>query len=341
MMTSKTIGTALGLVLAAGCTSTELQPESADGSVEASVYMAAPKCDPLKAKSLEDVLPDDKIDGAFKLDVKDLRRGKLYKSIEPMFEAEAREVLDAMKACGVPLSKVNGVVAGFNEAEDVVFGVEAAGLGKAKTLDCLARKIEAATGESPWSRVKRGCHTRLETSDADVAGFVVGSNMVVFASKSLEASVESRLTGKSRPALSGRLGWIPREIDTGRTAWAGSTLPPGMAAGMSAGMSGMNRAAVSLDTTKGLDVGVGAGFGTVAEAKSAVSEIESQLMQLRAVVMLAGLPSSVSDSFKVSSKGDLVKLSAFLSPDDIDALRKTLESTAGGSSEPEAPPRGM
>ncbi|MEM7153331.1 MAG: hypothetical protein AAF799_10850 [Myxococcota bacterium] len=341
MITTKTIGTALGLVLAAGCTTTELQPAPASWSVEASVYTAAPRCEPLTAKSLVDVLPDHKIDGAVMLDVKNLRRGKLFKSVEPFLEAEARDVLDTMKECGVPLSKVNRVVAGFNEDEDVVFGLEATGVGKDKTLDCLSSKIEAATGEKPWSRVKRGCHTRLETSDADTTGFVVGPNMVVFASKSLEAKLETRLTGKSRSALDGRLSWIPREIDTGRTAWAASRLPPGAMAELGSGMAGANRVGVSIDATKGLDVGIGAGFKTAADAKSAAGEVEGQLAQLRAILPLAGLPSSVGDSFKVTSKGDVMKFTGFLSPSDIEAVRRTVEGLSGGGSEPAPPSRGM
>jgi len=342
-MTMKTIaGVALGLIFVGGCgPDGSLELQSHARSLEASTYLAAPSCGPAKVSTLLEVLPDEKIIGALEVDLNHLRRSPLFTEIEGLLAAEAADVLGAMKECGVPLSKVDGIIFGFSEDEDVVLAAKAKGLGDPSTLDCLAKKIEKASGESPWSRVTHGCSTTLKITDGESKGFVVGRDIVVFASKSLETSVERRVQGNGKSALDGRLSWVRREVDTSTSAWMAVNLSPTMAAGMSSSMAGVTRVGLDIDASKGLGLSMGAGFGRASQAKAAAKELESQIGQVKAMLPLVGLPSTVGDSIAISSKGNFLRLGMFLAPSDVDALRKAIEgATGGGSTSTPTPPPG-
>jgi hypothetical protein len=103
-------------------------------------------------------------------------------------------------------------------------------------------------------------------------------------------------------------------------------------------MAGLARVGVSIDATRGLGLRMGAGFPSAAEAKTAAAELETQLVQAKAILPMLGLPSSVGDSLEVAAKGNLVRMGMFLTAKDLDALRKAVEGT-GGTGEPSPPPR--
>jgi hypothetical protein len=333
-------GCALGLVLAGGCApGDELTPTPAPVPAQASAYVVAPACGPAKVGSLRELLPDDKIIGALEVDVAHLQRGKLFPEVEKVLAAQGAEVLDAMNQCGVPLAKVEGLMAGFSESNDVVFGIRAKGLGEAKTLDCFAGKLEKATGKAPWSRVSSACETTLVIPDGDTKGFVVGRDIVVFASKSLESAVERRVAGKDRSALDGRLSWVRTEVDMTDTAWMAANVPASAGGGLGPALAGLARVGVSIDATRGLGLRMGAGFPSAAEAKTAAAELETQLISAKAMLPMLGLPSSVGDTIEVDAKGNLVRLGMFLTAKDLETLRKAVEGTAGGGESSSPPPR--
>jgi hypothetical protein len=83
---------------------------------------------------------------------------------------------------------------------------------------------------------------------------------------------------------------------------------------------------------------MGAGFASAAEAKTAAAEIETQLVQVKAMLPILGLPSTVGDTIEVDAKGNVVRMGMFLGPKDLEALRKTIEGAAGSTSEPSSPP---
>jgi hypothetical protein len=258
-------GCALVLALT-GCTpGGELSPTPAPARSLAAAYVAAPtKCGPAKVGTLRELLPDAKIMGAFEVDVEHLRRGKLFPEVEKLIAAEGAEVLAAMDECGVPLAKVEGLVAGFSDSDDMMVGVRAKGLGEPATLDCLASKIEKSTGKAPWKRVTTACETTLEVEGGDAKGFVVGHDMLVIASKSLEETMGRRVAGKDRSALEGRLAWARKEVDMGNTAWMAANVPASVGAGLPTSMAGLSHVGMSIDATKGLGLRVGAGFASAA-----------------------------------------------------------------------------
>ncbi|MCX4242227.1 hypothetical protein [Paraliomyxa miuraensis] len=329
-------GCALGLCVAVGCSaSAELEPAPASVPLESAAYVAAPICGPAKVSTLRELLPNVEILGALEIDVQHLQRGALFPEVERTLLAQSPEVLDAMNECGLPLASVEGLVAGFSDHDDVMMGIRAKGVGEAKTLDCLAKKIEGATGKSPWSRVTKGCATTLEMPDGDGKGFVVSRDVVVFASKSLQGAVDRRIQGKDESALAGRLGWVRGEVDTSSTAWMAANLPSGSSAGLGPAFSGLSRVGMSVDATRGLGLRMGAGFGSAAEAKAAAAELEGQLGQVKAMLPMLGLSSTVGDSIEVAAKGNVLKLGMFLAPSDLEALR---QMAGGGSSTGGSPP---
>jgi hypothetical protein len=332
-------GCALALALGGCAPGGELSPTPTPARAQAAAYVAAPtKCGPAKIGTLRELLPDAEITGAFELDVEHLRRGTLYPEVERTIAAESPEVLDAMNACGVPLAAVEGVVAGFSDRNDMMLGFRAKGLGEPATLDCLAGKLEKTTGKAPWKRVTGTCDTTLELDDGD-KGFVVGRDMVVIASKSLESAMGRRVAGKDRSALEGRLAWARKEVDMGSTAWVAANVPTSLGAGLPAGMAGLSRVGLTLDATKGLGLRLGAGFSSTTQAKAAAKELEGQLVQVKAMLPLLGLPSTVGDTVEVRTKGTVLELGMFLQPSDLEAMRKAMAGAGGGSGGGSAPSR--
>ncbi len=324
-----TAGFALGLAMAAGCTPQIGQEESAPAPFEASTYVAAPACGPTSVRSLREVLPDGPLLGAFEVDVQAMQRSPLFLDNKGMLEAEAKEALDAMKACGVPLSSVQSVAGAFGDGEEVVVGVQAKGVATPKTLDCLAREIEKATGTAPWARTTKACSTTLDIDGGDSVGFGVGPDMLVVTSKSLAEKVKRRIKGKDKALLGGKLGWVRREVDMGSTMWMAGNLPPGAGAALGSSMSGMQHVGVSLDATKGLGMKMSAGFVSAADAKAARTEMDNLAAQAGLMLPMLGLPSSVADTLVVDSKGASMTVSVFLSRSDIKALRKFAEDSSG------------
>jgi len=331
---------ALVLALTAGCApGGELSPTPTPARFESAAYVVAPtKCGPAKVGSLRELVPDAEIMGALELDVEHLRRGKLFPQVEKLIAAEGADVLAAMDECGVPLAKVEGLVAAFSDSDDMMVGVRAKGLGEPTTLDCLAAKIEKSTGKAPWKRVTGTCDTTLDLEGDDGKGFVVGHDMVVIASKSLETAIERRVAGKDRSALEGRLAWARKEVDMSNTAWVATNVPASASAGLPASMAGLAHVGMSFDATKGLGMRLGAGFSSAAEAKAAAKEIESQLVQIKMMLPMMGLSSSVGDTIEVGTKGSLLRMGMFLQLSDIEALHK-MATGGSSSSTPPSPPR--
>lgn len=334
----------LGACGLGACGPGELEHAAAPASMEASAYVAAPTCGPAKIRSLRAVLPDDVLQGVMEVDVGALQRSPLFRDHRSLFESEAREVLDGMKACGVPLLGVDRLVAGFTTGDDVVLGVRATGLAQAKTLDCLARELEKSTGSPVWSRTTTGCSTTLEIDGGTAKGFAVGRDMLVVASASLAGAVERRIGGKDVSALDGKLRWARREVDMGHTAWVAGNLPPAVVAGMGS-MNGLERVGISIDATKGLGLKVSMGFVSPRDATAAKTELSTIVTQARAMLPMVGLPESVADTITLEARGRAVRVGVFLRPRDVEALGKTLEGAVGGPSNspssPPAPRRGM
>lgn len=342
-------GCALALALTGGCApGGELSPTPTPVRAQSAAFVAAPtKCGPAKLGSLREVLPDAEITGALELDVEHLRRGTLFPELEKLLAAEKPEVLAGMADCGVPLSKVQGLVFGFSERDDMVFGMRAEGLGDPATLDCLAGKYEKINGKVPWTRLSGTCETTLDV-EGDAKGFVVGRDMVVIASKSLETAVGRRVAGKDRSALDGRLAWARKEVDMASTGWVAtnvsrstaSALGSSSESGKPSPMSALSRVGVSFDATKGLGLRVGAGFSSAADAKAAAKELETHLVQLKAMLPLVGLPASVGDTIEIKPKGSVLELGMFLQLSDLEALHKLATGGSGsaGSGGASAPP---
>jgi len=333
---------ALGLTMAAGCTPQTGQEQPAPAPLEASAYVAAPACGPTSVRSLRELLPDDRLFGAFEVDVQAMQRSPLFLDNKGMLEAEAKEALDAMKACGVPLSGVQSIAGGFGDGEKVVLGVQAKGIATPKTLDCLGREIEKATGKAPWARTTKVCSTTLDIDGGDSVGFAVGTDMLVVASKSMAEKVQRRIKGKDKALLGGQLGWVRHEVDMGSTMWMAGNLPPGAGSALGSSMSGMSRVGVSVDATRGLGMKVSAGFASAADAKAARTEVDGLAAQAGLMLPMLGLPSSVADTIVVDSKGASMTVAMFLSRSDIKALRKFAEDGSGTAApEKKSPRRGI
>lgn len=123
----------------------------------------------------------------------------------------------------------------------------------------------------------------------------------------------------------------------GGTAWMAANIPASASAAVPS-MPGLARMGMSLDATKGLGVRLGVGFGSAAEAKAAATEIQGQLLTVKAMLPMAGLPSSVGDTIEVDAKGSVVRMGVFLTLSDLEALRTAVMGASGGASGGTAPP---
>jgi len=341
MLTNMQRSAAIALAsMVTGCTADVRQPEASTPAIHAGSYAVAPPCGPTPVGSLRELLPNDTLFAAFEVDVGAMQRSPLFTDHQATLERGAKDALDAMKACGLPLSDVERVTGGFGDGDELVLGVRASGIGEPKTLDCLARALEKTTGTAPWSRTTHGCTTTLDV-DGGGKGFAVGKDMLVITTKGLAGGVERRLGGKGKALLDGRLSWARREVDLTTTTWMAADVPAAAAGALGPSMRGVSRVGLSLDASRGLGVKVSAGFASAADAKAARAELDSLAAQAGMMLPLLGLSSGVADTLRVDGKGTTLSVSMFLSRSDVKALREMAEGGSAPGAEAKPRRRGM
>jgi len=314
-------------------TTAQLEPELAESAAQ-SMMLAPARCAPPKITDTRDALPDG-LKLAAHLDFKDAASGVFGSEVEAALKSnpETRELVAAVRKCGLPIHFADEATVGFDpDDDDVVVALKGRGLGSDKTIDCLHDAIKDKTGDSPWKKGTKACTTTLTMDDGAVI-YVAGKDVVVLASKRQDAAVRERLQGKGTALLDGSLKWARKSVEMKRSAWLAMEVPSAMAAG---GMPGLERVGASVDMAKGLDLEMSLGFSSRKEAGDAATKMKT----FTSLGAMMGVPSTLMDSVVIDHKGAEVGVEVFVSPSDLEALKDIANGAGGSGGGPTPTPRG-
>jgi hypothetical protein len=272
------------------------------------------------------------------VDIAALQKSDLWNDNKKYLEeGEAKETLDAAKACNLGLDKWKSVTFGMHHSafgmsgDDpppavVVFSAD--GIGKKENLECVQGKVKEKTGEEPWTMEEKDGRLVLDIDEGKDVGYVVNDNTLVVVGKGWADSVKELIDGKGKPAVDNSLKDAVGTADTSKAVWFAGNLPSEMLAGSPA--EGAKTAAGSVDLKSGLAFALAVTFGSADDATSKAAELQSQFDQVKGMAGAMGVPQTVTDSVKIEAKGSAVNVSASLTTEDVKKLQETAAKAGGG-----------
>ena len=264
------------------------------------------------------------------VDIAALQKSELWNDNKKFLEeGEAKDVLEAAKACNLGLDKWKSVTFGMHhsafsmsgdEAPPGVIVLSADGIGKKENLECVHAKAKEK-GEEPFTMAEKDGRLVLDIDEGKDVGYVVNDNMLVIAGKGWADSVKELIDGKGKPAVDNGLKDAVGTADTSKALWFAGNLPSELLAGSPA--DGAKTAAGSVDFKSGVAFALSVTFGSADDAKSKATELQTQFDQVKGMAGAMGVPQGATDSVKIEAKGSAVNVSASLSNDDVKKLQET------------------
>ncbi len=306
---------------------------------DAAAMVAAPAC--TRLSDAREIVPSDAMAMAG-FDMARLRTTGVFTDLESVLRADpdAADALAVADKCGVGPSTWEAMTMAASDSGDIVLVLEAPGLGRGATLDCLSSEIEAKTGAAPWTRTKATCGSDLSLVGGDI-GWAIDDDRIAFATPGWGKAVAARRTGSGKSVRAGRLAWAFGSVDVSKPVWFAVDVPGALKASVTGtSAEGVQRVGGAADLTKGLDVDVVAGFDRPAEASAAAKEINAELGKAMLVAPMLGVPVGVLSGLSVKAKGKELQMSAAISEADLDALRDLAKDTLGlgaGAAHPTTP----
>lgn len=263
------------------------------------------------------------------VDVAAMMKSPLYSSNEEaLTKGEAKEMLDAAKACKVGPDAWKSLVFGLDpegEEDAMVVVAVATGIGKKETLECIAEKAkEANDGKAPWTMEEKGGKLVLTIEGA--TGYAVNDNMVAVAGKDWAGAVLELIDGKGKPAVDNSLKDVLARTNTKKTIWAAGKVPASMAEGPT---EGMIDGAMWVDMSSGIELMASVGVRDAETAESKAKDLQGQFEQLKGMAGGFGVPKGMLDSVKIEAKKSALELSAKASTDDVKELSELVKKQLG------------
>jgi len=299
------------------CTAEHLTPApDVRAAAPQSMMLAPSTCAPPSVTDGAGLIPDG-ASAMMALDVRGIMKGAFGTELHAAITstADGRDGLATLKACGLNPDDVERITMASDLKDGIVIAIEAKGIGKTSTIDCLHDAIEKKVGSSPWTKTTKACTTALEFDGDDGVAYAAGKNTLVVASKSFDKDLQARLTGRGTPALAGTLKWAKSSLTMGKSGWFAVDVPS--SASSSLPVPGVERVGASIDASKGLALDLSVGMGTQAQAE----EIENNARMLPAMGPMMGVPTGITDSLKIDRDGSDVSLEVFVSPEDLKQLK--------------------
>lgn len=301
-------------------------------SLTATALIGLQACKGGSSAAASKLIPADaKIVGG--VNISSLVKSKLYTDNKAAIEenAEAKETLEAMKACNLSFEKMGSLVIGSDGGNNVVVVATGEGIGDETNLKCIGDKIKEKQGSetAPFTIAEvEGKKVLTVEGEDDGKGFLVDKNTLVFASKGWETQVKELIDGKGKNAFDGDLKPILGRTDQSKHIWFAGQLPENMAGMLKAvpNGDGIKDFAGSLDLSSGITIALSAGTESAEKAKALVEEAQKQFDQVKGMATGFGVPEGVTNSVKFAANDNVVSVEAKISEAD----QKALEEKLGG-----------
>jgi len=238
-------------------------------------------------------------------------KSALWSAIEPRLGSRAQGQLAAATKCGLSQDKWGRIVIGADPStNDMAMVVEAEGLGKRTTLECLVKEIGTFTLSSDGKHL----------SDHTGGGIVLNDDAIAFATPRWMDGLQERIDGKGKAAIDGELKASFTRIGPNRPLWFAAVVPPD-AAMMATALLGATAKDVSAYAN--LNEGVALHLSAdVDDPKTAKSKVQEQLDNSGSMLQIFGVPPAVVDSLKLTVDGALLRVEVRATEDEIRTLMK-------------------
>jgi hypothetical protein len=282
------------------------------------------------------------------IDMKGLSGSQAYKDNKAMLEQDkqAKEMLDAAKACNLDPEQFGSVTMGMDPSSDnVVVVVKGAGVGNAENLTCIQGKIKEKVGQDPWTMEDKEGKKVLTIAGGEGTGYLVDDNTLAVASKGWAGPVKQLIDGKGTAAVDGGLKDIYGACDHGKHIWVQGKIPADAAAKLK-GTPGepIKDFCATIDLSAGLALALRAGTDSEESAKKIQEEAQKQFDGMKGMAGAMGIPQGVVDSVKLAASGNALTVAASVSNEDMKTLQEKMGAMMGGmmgGGPPPGPPPGM
>jgi hypothetical protein len=244
-------------------------------------------------------------------------------------QASFKTAMDVMRACLGRLEAIDDVVIGFDDAEHFVLAAHATALGTEATWRCF--QTETVARGKPFelaiTGTARGEGPQLRSDDGDGFGYFPDDDTVVMVTKEWDADVQARLRGEGKAAIEGGLAGTVARIQQDDPLWVVGRIAGKSEAGLaSSAMAGIDDVTFEL-RLEGVDVLLSTSFdaGEAADATRVRDGMQTQLDQVKSMLPVMGMPSSIVPKLAFVAEGDLVKFDLSLTGEELKSLREGIE----------------
>ena len=238
-------------------------------------------------------------------------------------DSDAKEMMEAAKACNLDPWNLDSIVMGGTSKEDFVAIISGSGFGKAENITCISAKIKEKKGidAEPITIADK----KLTFAKGDEAGgYLVDDNTLVIVTKGWDSAVKGLIDGTGTNAIDGSMKDATGLTDMGKHIWFAGKVPADAAENLGPA-AGLSMAAGSFDFSGGgLAIAAAGKFADAAGATKAATEANTQFDKVKPMAGMVGIPQGVVDSVKIAADGDKITVVAKASKEDL----KTLEDKA-------------
>lgn len=229
-----------------------------------------------------------------------------WRTIKDQLGSRPRRQLEAAERCKVGPDKWRSFVIGVQPtSRDMAMVVEAVGVGKLETLQCLQREFGRFTLSDDGK----------EMSDATGGGIVLDENRIAFATPALMQPLRDRIANEGQPAADAAMEAVLAKTDLKQPLWFAAIIPPTEAAVAAAMLGGWpSDVSGELDLADGMALH---GRLTTTDPHSAKTKLEGMWKSVVEVARARGIPEAITDSVKLSAGDGVMLFDANASDDDI------------------------
>ncbi|MCA9712681.1 MAG: hypothetical protein KDK70_43030, partial [Myxococcales bacterium] len=249
-------------------------------------------------------------------------------------EAEFHTAMEAVRTCLERLEAVEELVLGFDTNDHLVMVGRGKDLGTDATWRCFDREA-AARGKSlglEITGIPRGEGPQLRENDktpdeADV-GFFPDDDTFVMVSHEWTTDLQALMRGDTKPAVEERLAPALGRAKLDSTLVLVGRLETGSSSALPEPIRGITDVALSIgleDDALVIDTSVDA--GEEADATRVRDGLQRQFDEMESMLGMFGIPATLGPKIEFLSEGDRVSLAFTMTRDELEGLRRGLETS--------------
>ncbi len=243
-------------------------------------------------------------------------------------QGDVRTAMDVVRACMGKADAIEDIVLGMDDDDHAILAMRGKGLGTEQLWECFGTEARSRGGD--WNVVftgkPRGEGPQLSSDDDP--GYFIDDDTVVIVSKEWDVDFAALRRGETKPAIDDRLAPMAGRIGTDRTFWVLGEVTTSLAIGFVAlGMDGAEDFALSIDIEDDTAVLDGSTtFASEGAANGVKDKLQKQFDEIESVLPMLGAPATVGPKIQFEHEGDEVRLGFALTRDEIEGIRRGLES---------------